>query len=78
MDASDRSNKVRDKTLFNNLQIQFSTLQTSTQCTPTNCGPNGCSYSFPDYTTRFKYFSGRYDIGSSCSTCSTCVTFGFQ
>lgn len=78
MDASDKINQLKDKTVYNNIKAQLSTLQVATNCTPKNCGPNGCAYSFPDYITRFEYFSGRYDIGSSCNTCSTCVTFCFQ
>lgn len=78
MDSSDIIKRLRDKTVFYNIQVQFSIAQAAKNCVPTNCGPNGCSYSFPDYETRLEYFSGRYDIGSSCSTCSTCTTFSFQ
>ena len=77
MDASDIINKLREKTVFYNLQTMFSTNQAA--CNPLQCGSsNNCSYRFTDYDTRLDYFNGRYGVGSSCSTTSTCVTFCFQ
>jgi len=79
MDASEIIKQLREKTIFYNLQVQFSTAQSAARCVPTDCGAsNNCSYQFSNYETRLDYFKGRYDIGSACSTCSTCQTFGFQ
>jgi hypothetical protein len=77
MDASDIINKLRERTVFYNLQTMFSTNQTA--CNPLQCGSsNNCSYTFTDYETRLDYFNGRYAAGSYCSTSSTCVAFCFQ
>lgn len=78
MDASDIIKRLKEKTIYYNIQAQFSTAQAANRCIPANCGPNNCYYQFSNYQTRQDYFSGRYDVGSSCSTCSTCTTFSFQ
>ena len=67
MDASDLIKKLKEKTIFYNLQVQFSTAQAG--CVPTVCGAsNGCSYQFSDYETRLDYFNGRAEVVSTCST----------
>ena len=79
MDASDIIKRLKEKTIFYNIQAQFSTAQASKNCKPKECGSsNNCSYNFSNYEVRQDYFNGRYDVGSLCSTCSTCATFGFQ
>ena len=83
MDASDLIKRLKEKTIFYNIQAQFSTAQASATrpCNPKLCGSsNNCSYNFSNYEIRQDYFNGRYDLGSSCnfSTCSTCTTFGYQ
>ena len=75
MDASDIIRKLKEKTVFYNIQAQFSTAQASKGCNPKACGPNNCSYNFSDYQGRLDYFNGRFDLGASCSSCST---FCFQ
>jgi hypothetical protein len=83
MDASDIIKKLKEKTIFYNIQTQFSTAQArdTLACNPKLCGSsNNCSYNFKNFEVRQEYFSGRYNIGSVCnfSTCSTCTTFGYQ
>jgi len=79
MDASDIIKRLKDKTVFYNIQAQFSTAQAAKNCKPAECGSsNNCFYQFSNYQTRQDYFNGRYDIGSACTACSTCKTFGFQ
>ena len=79
MDASDYIRQLKEKTVFYNIQVQFSIAQAVNKCAPLQCGSsNNCSYRFSNYETRQEYFSGRYDIGSACSTCSTCATFAYQ
>ena len=51
MDSSDIINKLRDKTVFYNLQVQVSTAKVLA---------TGTSYTFPDYETKKEYFNGLY------------------
>lgn len=79
MDASELIKRLKEKTIFYNIQAQFSTAQASKNCKPKDCGPsNNCFYNFSNYEVRNDYFNGRYEVGSACSTCSTCVSFCFQ
>lgn len=80
MDASDIIRSLKEKTIYYNIQAQFSTAQAAKGCRPGECGPtsNNCSYQFSNYEIRQDYFSGRYDVGSLCSTCSTCTTFCYR
>ena len=78
MDASDIIKRLREKTVFYDIQVRFSIAQAANGVNPLSCNSSNIAYSFPNYETRLDYFSGRYDIGSACSTCSTCQTFGFQ
>lgn len=79
MDASEIIKRLKEKTIFYNIQAQLSTAQAAKNCNPKFCGgSNNCSYSFSNYETRQDYFNGRYDVGSDCSKCSTCTTFCYQ
>jgi hypothetical protein len=83
MDASDLIKKLKEKTVFNNIQAQLSIAKAikTPPCNPKLCGSsNNCSYNFNTFEIRQEYFSGRYNLGSVCnfSTCSTCTTFGYQ
>ena len=80
MDASDIIRRLKEKAIYYDIQAQFSTAQAANGCRPGQCGStsNNCSYKFSNYETRQDYFSGRYDIGSLNSTCSTCVTFCYR
>ena len=79
MDASDIIKRLREKTVFYDIQVRFSIAQAANGANPLACGgSNNTTYVFSNYETRLDYFKGRYDIGSECSTCNTCQTFGFQ
>jgi hypothetical protein len=79
MDASDIIKRLREKTVFYDIQVRFSTAQSANGANPLLCGgSNNTIYSFSNYEVRQDYFSGRYNIGSACSTCSTCQTFCLQ
>ena len=73
MDASEIIKRLKEKTIFYNLQAKFSTSQAG--CVPTSCDFSTisvkCSYKFDSYETRQDYTQGSYEICSTC-TCSSC------
>ena len=78
MDASDVIRALKAKTIYLNLATQFSTLKKGN---PVSCASTiNCVYNFSDFDTRQLFFEGRYDyaLASTCVTCSTCTTFGYQ
>ena len=79
MDESEIIKRLKEKTIFYNIQAQLSTAQAAKNCNPKFCGAsNNCSYSFSNYEVRQDYFNGRYDVGSDCSNCSTCTKICYQ
>ena len=73
MDSSDLIRKLKEKTVFYNLQAQFSTINKG--CVPTSCDVSTiaikCTYNFDSYEIRNDYTQGSYQYCSSC-TCSSC------
>ena len=76
MDASDLAKKKKEMTMYYNIKAQLSTAQIG--CIPSVCNTSTCTYKFPSYETRQDYFMGRYDVGTSCSTCNTCAKFSYK
>jgi hypothetical protein len=75
MDASDIIKRMRDSTMYNNIQAQFSTAQLG--CRPGQ--PNTtCIYQFSNYDARNSYFTGRYGVSLYCSTCVNVSTICFS
>jgi hypothetical protein len=79
MDASDIIKRLREKTVFYDIQVRFSTAQSANGANPLLCGgSNKTIYSFSNYDTRLDYFNGRYAYGSESARFSTCNTFCLQ
>ena len=79
MDASDIIKSLRDKTVYYNKNEQLKLRYAEIGKQLNQIGANNSTFNqFISYEQKYEFFEGRYDVGNSCSTCSTSSQYCLQ